>query len=130
MQTRDVTDFVALNYDERFVQQLIAHQSRLRAFVRTLLPIKQDADDVLQEINLVLCRRSGDFVEGSNFERPLPTLSTNQGGLVESSSSLPDSVIGKDGMRLARDFENRANMRLSKLIFGQKVVSRYNACCC
>ena len=63
-----------------------------------------------------------DFVEGSNFERPLPTLSTNQGGLVESSSSLPDSVIGKDGMRLARDFENRANMRLSKLIFGQKVV--------
>lgn len=58
---------MSITYDERFVQQLIAHQPRLRVFVRSLLPIKQDADDVLQEINLVLCRRSGDFVEGTNF---------------------------------------------------------------
>lgn len=49
------------------MQQVIAHQPRLRAFIRTLLPVRQDADDVLQEVNLVLCRRSADYEKGTSF---------------------------------------------------------------
>ena len=58
---------MSLNYDEKFVQLLIAHQSRLRAFVRSLIPVKRDAEDVLQETNVVLCRKAGEYVDGTNF---------------------------------------------------------------
>jgi len=58
---------MALNYDERFVNRLIELQPRLRAFIRSLVPFKQDADDVVQETNLVLCRKAGEYIEGSNF---------------------------------------------------------------
>jgi RNA polymerase sigma-70 factor (ECF subfamily) len=58
---------MVLNYDEKFVKYLIAHQAKLRAFIRSLIPIKQDSDDILQETNLVLCRKAGEYEEGTNF---------------------------------------------------------------
>jgi RNA polymerase sigma-70 factor (ECF subfamily) len=52
---------------ERYVQQLTDCQNRLYAYILMLLPNHDDAADVLQETNLVLWRKSGEFVEGTEF---------------------------------------------------------------
>lgn len=52
---------------ERFVQLLTAHQQTLYAYIRSLLPEADQASDVLQETNLVLWQRAGEFAPDSNF---------------------------------------------------------------
>lgn len=52
---------------EDYIQSMIGIQTRLYAFLLTLLADAQAADDVLQETNVVLCRRASEFEEGSNF---------------------------------------------------------------
>jgi RNA polymerase sigma-70 factor, ECF subfamily len=52
---------------ERFVEEVIASQPRLFAYILTLLPDPHDASDVLQQTNMALWRDSGRFVEGTNF---------------------------------------------------------------
>ena len=39
----------------------------LYAYILSLLPNRDDAGDVLQDVNLVMWRRSSEFVEGTNF---------------------------------------------------------------
>ncbi len=39
----------------------------LYAYILSLLPNRDDAGDVLQDVNLVMWRRSAEFVEGTNF---------------------------------------------------------------
>lgn len=46
---------------------LVAHQGRLRAFLRSLLPSWDDVDEVMQEASLVAWRKFANFEEGSNF---------------------------------------------------------------
>ena len=50
-----------------FVQLLTSHQSRLYAYVLSLLADRTQADDVLQETNAVLWRKSHEFEMGTNF---------------------------------------------------------------
>jgi RNA polymerase sigma-70 factor (ECF subfamily) len=52
---------------ERFVQALTACQSRLFAFILTLVPNEEAARDILQETNLVIWRKSDEFQDGTNF---------------------------------------------------------------
>jgi RNA polymerase sigma-70 factor, ECF subfamily len=52
---------------ERFVRDLINCQPALYAYILSLLPSREDANDVLQDANLVMWRRSEEFVEGTNF---------------------------------------------------------------
>lgn len=50
------------------VQQLfVLHQSRLRAFVLSLMPDFAAADDVIQETFLVISRKASEFEPDSNF---------------------------------------------------------------
>lgn len=50
------------------VQQLfVKHQSRVKAYVLSLQPDFSEAEDILQEVFLVLTRKAEDFQEGSNF---------------------------------------------------------------
>lgn len=53
---------------EDYIQNMIAMQTRLYAYLLTLLADSGAADDVLQETNLVLCRKAREFEEGTNFE--------------------------------------------------------------
>lgn len=53
-------------YDE-FAAQLVAVQRQLYAYILTLLPNLQDADDVLQETNATLLRSRQQFVPGTEF---------------------------------------------------------------
>lgn len=52
---------------EEFVQLLAGSQNRLHAYIRTLVPRPEEANDVLQETNLVMWRKSSDFVPGTKF---------------------------------------------------------------
>lgn len=50
-----------------FVQLLAANQRRVFLYIRTLVPNADDADEVLQNTNLVLWREFETFAEGTNF---------------------------------------------------------------
>jgi len=53
--------------DEAFVTQFTACQSRLYAYILSLTADREQAREVLQETNLVVWRKAGDFEPGSNF---------------------------------------------------------------
>ena len=50
-----------------FVQLLTSNQSRLYAYVLSLLGDRTQAEDVMQETNAVLWRKANDFKLGTNF---------------------------------------------------------------
>jgi RNA polymerase sigma-70 factor, ECF subfamily len=52
---------------EQFVRNLTSCQPALYAYILSLLPNRNDANDVLQDTNLVMWRRSDEYVEGANF---------------------------------------------------------------
>ena len=53
---------------EAYVQHLIAEQSALFAYITTLLGNLNDANNVLQQTNLVLWRKANEFMPGTNFQ--------------------------------------------------------------
>jgi RNA polymerase sigma-70 factor, ECF subfamily len=55
------------DFQEQFVRNLTNCQAALYAYILSLLPDRNDANDVLQDTNLVMWRRSEEFVEGTNF---------------------------------------------------------------
>lgn len=50
-----------------FVDQIISAQQGLFAFILTLIPSIADANDVLQETNLVLCRKRAEYRATEDF---------------------------------------------------------------
>jgi len=52
---------------DEFVRLLAQNQRRLFLYVRTLVPNHADAEEVLQNTNLVLWREFGTFEPGTNF---------------------------------------------------------------
>jgi RNA polymerase sigma-70 factor, ECF subfamily len=63
---------------EEFLALVSRHQRRVHAFVAGLVPHPPDADDVLQETNLVLWREFAAFRPGSNFVAWACTVAMNQ----------------------------------------------------
>jgi RNA polymerase sigma-70 factor, ECF subfamily len=57
-----------MTVSESYIQQLVALQTRLYAYILTLLADTAAAEDVLQETNLVLYCKSSEFTEGTNFD--------------------------------------------------------------
>ncbi len=53
--------------EDEFVMELIGCQNRLRGFLRCLLVTHEDLDDVLQNTNRVLLKKSHTFTPGSDF---------------------------------------------------------------
>jgi RNA polymerase sigma-70 factor (ECF subfamily) len=61
-------DVTALSEKTMRVQQLfVKHQLGLRAFILSLEPNFTDAEDLLQEVFLVVTRKANEFEEGTNF---------------------------------------------------------------
>lgn len=54
---------------EEYVQQLTQEQRRVYCYIYSLLPNSVDAEEVLQNTNVVLWRKSGLFEPGTNFYR-------------------------------------------------------------
>ena len=53
--------------DPAFIQELTTSQRRLYGYILSLVPPPAEADDVLQETNLTLWRKAGDFTPGTSF---------------------------------------------------------------
>src|SRR5438132_12137517 len=51
----------------RVLQLFVKHQLALRAFILSLEPNFTDAEDLLQEVFLVITRKANEFQEGTNF---------------------------------------------------------------
>jgi RNA polymerase sigma-70 factor (ECF subfamily) len=52
---------------DEFIRLLTGHDARLRAYVLTLVTRWADAEDVMQQVNLVLWQKFATFRPGSNF---------------------------------------------------------------
>ena len=54
---------------DRFLRLFTTSEPALRAFVRRLVPLRDDAQDVMQEVALVLWRKFETFSAGEDFRR-------------------------------------------------------------
>lgn len=54
--------------ESEFVLLITRHQAAIYAYILTLLPDRVAAQDILQETNLVLCRKRADFEPGTHFK--------------------------------------------------------------
>lgn len=54
--------------EAEFVLLITGHQTAIYAYILTLLPDRVAAQDVLQETNLVLCRKRDEFEPGTSFK--------------------------------------------------------------
>jgi RNA polymerase sigma-70 factor (ECF subfamily) len=52
----------------RFLRLFTTHEEAVRAFVRRLVPTRADADDVMQEVSIVLWEKFTAFREGEDFK--------------------------------------------------------------
>ncbi len=51
----------------QFLRRFTAQEPAIRAYVRRLVPLRADADDVMQEVAVVLWEKFGQFREGEDF---------------------------------------------------------------
>ncbi|YCM46073.1 sigma-70 family RNA polymerase sigma factor [Verrucomicrobiaceae bacterium 227] len=51
-----------------FVHLMVSHQAALRAFVNALMSGHDQADDVIQEVNIAIWEKRGEFAIGTNFK--------------------------------------------------------------
>ena len=67
-QPENIGEAGALSEKTMRIQQLfVKHQLGLRAFILSLEPNFTDAEDLLQEVFLVVTRKANEFQEGTNF---------------------------------------------------------------
>ncbi len=52
----------------RFLRSFTAHEPAIRAHVRRLVPARADADDIMQEISVVLWEKFDTLAEGADFK--------------------------------------------------------------
>jgi RNA polymerase sigma-70 factor (ECF subfamily) len=50
-----------------FIRLLLRHERQIYGYIRTLIPNRADAEDVLQNVSTVLWKKFGQFQPGSNF---------------------------------------------------------------
>ncbi|MFM1748540.1 MAG: hypothetical protein RLZZ188_2206 [Verrucomicrobiota bacterium] len=55
------------NIHRRFLRLFTTHEESVRAFVRRLVPSRADADDVMQEVSVVLWEKFGSFNQQTDF---------------------------------------------------------------
>ena len=53
---------------EAFVSELTSHQTAMLAFIRALMPGSSGARDLLQEVNIILWQKRGQFEAGTSFK--------------------------------------------------------------
>jgi RNA polymerase sigma-70 factor (ECF subfamily) len=52
----------------RFLRLFTAHEAVVRAYVRRLVPLRADADDVMQDVSVVLWDKFESFRDGGDFQ--------------------------------------------------------------
>jgi RNA polymerase sigma-70 factor (ECF subfamily) len=54
-------------HHHRFLRAFTANEPAIRAYVRRLVPARADADDIMQDVSVVLWEKFGSFREGGDF---------------------------------------------------------------
>lgn len=95
------------NPGEEFVSNLTAYQNRLYAYALTLLGDRTQAAEVMQETNLVLWRKSGQFTPGTDFLAWAYRVTSNQvlayrQKLARDRLVLDDALVESLSQRLQR----------------------------
>lgn len=98
------------------IRLISQHQAALLAYVLTLHPDRSEAQDILQETNVVLWQKVGEFRQGTNFKAwafriaYLQTLAhfkrTKRGNWLGFSSELVET-LASEAEPLLTDFEQR-----------------------
>ncbi|MGC6448817.1 MAG: sigma-70 family RNA polymerase sigma factor [Rubripirellula sp.] len=98
------------------IRQISQHQAALLAYILTLHPDRSEAQDILQESNVVLWQKVADFQEGTNFKAwafriaYLQTLAhlkrIKRGNWLGFSSELVET-LAKEAEPMFADFEQR-----------------------
>jgi len=98
------------------IRQISQHQAALLAYILTLHPDRSEAQDILQETNVVLWQKVGEFRKGTNFKAwafriaYLQTLAhfkrVQRGNWLGFSSELVDT-LARESEPLLADFEQR-----------------------
>ena len=57
-----------MELSDEFVLELTQVQQRLYSYIYRRLANRDQAQEVLQQVNLVLCRKADDFELGTNFD--------------------------------------------------------------
>lgn len=52
---------------KRLIALITQHQRRIFSYIYTLVPRRQDAEDLLQETSVVICEKFDEFEEGTDF---------------------------------------------------------------
>src|SRR5215212_1321193 len=52
---------------KRLMALMTRHQRQIFSYIYTLVPVRYDAEDILQETSLVICEKFDDFEEGTDF---------------------------------------------------------------
>jgi len=52
---------------DHFLRSFTANEAAIRAYVRRLVPTRADADDVMQDVSVVLWKKFAEFRPGGNF---------------------------------------------------------------
>lgn len=52
---------------KQFLRSFTAHEPAVRAYIRRMVPTRADADDVMQEVSVVLWEKFGEFRDGADF---------------------------------------------------------------
>jgi len=56
------------DHHRQFLRHFTTHEPAVRAFVRRLVPSRADADDILQEVSIVLWKKFGEFRSDGDFK--------------------------------------------------------------
>jgi len=53
--------------NEEFVRLLLIYQKRIYGFILAMVPNYADAEDLFQQVVMIMCRRFGEFEAGTSF---------------------------------------------------------------
>ena len=99
------------NHDEPFLVLVTGAQRMLHAFILRLVPSLSDADDILQETNLVLWSKQSEYTPGSDFRAWAFRVARFQIMAYRKRQSLDRLVFGDELVdRLARLGESRGEL--------------------
>lgn len=110
----------AVTRHERMVSLLTSHQARLITFVRSLVPTRADADEIVQEVNLYLWRhfdelRSDESFSAWAFQTAKYQVLTYRKRLGRERSRFSDTLVEQladPAMKLAESVDRRESVLL------------------
>jgi RNA polymerase sigma-70 factor (ECF subfamily) len=110
-----------------FVQRLMASQSAMYAFIISLLGGANDADDVLQETNMKLCRRCAQYDREQPFLRWAYTFARFEVMAYRKSKQRSRLVLDDElVVRMAGELEESAENADSRLKMLERCMERLN----